>query len=228
MPKLKVNANFFSSWSPNMVYILGFIFSDGCLVEHKNGYHGLDITSKDVKLLRLIREQLKAEHKIGKKERGYHIQIRNRIIYNDLINLGLTPRKSKIVKFPKIPRRYFSHFIRGLFDGDGSVMIWREPRWRHTWQIRASFTSGSQSFLRDLKNHLHSFVGLLRGEVSPVQRGYHLRYLSMPECTALYKFMYRNNTNLYLKRKKDKFELFLSSKAKENKNKSHLKQILLF
>jgi len=133
MPKLKVNANFFNTWSPGMAYILGFIFADGCLVEHKNGYHGLDITSKDLQLLKLIKEQLKAEHKIAKKERGYHIQIRNRNIYNNLIKLGLIPRKSKIIEFPKLPKRYFSHFVRGLFDGDGSVVIWQEPRWKHTW-----------------------------------------------------------------------------------------------
>ena len=27
--------------------LLGFIAADGCLVEHANGHHGLDITSKD-------------------------------------------------------------------------------------------------------------------------------------------------------------------------------------
>ena len=200
-----------------MAYILGFIFADGCLVEHKNGYHGLDITSKDIGHLRLIKKQLKAEHKISKKERGYRIEIRNRDIYNDLIKLGLTPRKSKIIKFPQIPQRYSSPFIRGLFDGDGSVMVWQEPRWRHTWQIRTSFTSGSQSFLQDLNKHLRSVAGLLRGKVSPVRRGYHLRYLSMPECLILYKFMYHGNSNLYLKRKKDKFELFVFLKNQENK-----------
>lgn len=201
-----------------MAYILGFIFADGCLVKHKNGYPGLDITSKDREHLRVIKEQLEADHKIGKKERGYRIQIRNRNIYDDLTKFGLIPKKSKIVKFPKIPKRYSPHFIRGLFDGDGSVMVWREPRWRHTWQIRTSFTSGSKYFLRDLKRYLHYWVSLLHGKISPVRSGYHLRYLSMPECIALYKFMYRGNSSLYLKRKKDKFELFLSVKAKEAKN----------
>ncbi|MDP2941375.1 MAG: LAGLIDADG family homing endonuclease [Candidatus Omnitrophota bacterium] len=200
-----------------MAYILGFIFADGCLVEYKNGYHGLDITSKDLGHLRLIKEQLKAEHKIGEKERGYRIQVRNSYIYNDLLKLGLTPRKSKTIAFPEIPKSYFSHFIRGLFDGDGSVMVWREPRWRHTWQIRTSFTSGSQNFLQDLKKQLQSLVGLSRGRVSPVTRGFHLRYLSMPECIALYKFMYQGNNNLYLRRKRDKFESFLSFKKLENK-----------
>jgi len=216
MPKPGVDENFFKKWSPDMSYILGFIFADGCLVEHKNGYHGLDITSKDLSLLRLMKSKLKSGHKIGSKERGYRIQIRNRNIYNDLIKLGLIPRKSKVVKFPNLPREYSSHFIRGLFDGDGSVMVWREPRWRHSLQIRTSFTSGSKSFLRGLKEELQSSADLLRGKISPITRGYHLRYLSMPECTALYKFIYENSNGLYLKRKKDKFELFLKDKKVKN------------
>lgn len=201
-----------------MSYILGFIFTDGSLVEHRNGYHGLDITNKDLRLLKLIKEQLKAEHKIGKKERGYRIQIRNKIIYNDLMKLGLAPRKSKTLRSAEVPQRYFSHFVRGVFDGDGSVMIWREPRWRHTWQIRVSFASGSRFFLKYLKENLKLRVGLQFGKVSPMTRGYHLRYLSMPECINLYKFMYRGNSDLYLRRKKSKFEKFIFLKAKEKFN----------
>lgn len=217
MPRLKVNEDFFKKWSLAMAYILGFIFADGCLVEYNNGYYGLDITTKDLLLLKLIKKRLGAEHKIGRKERGYRIQIRNRHIYSDLLSLGLIPRKSKIVRFPRVSERHSSHFIRGLFDGDGSVMVWSGPRWRHTCQIRVSFTSGSQSFLKDLKKYLLRQAGLSRGKISPITRGYHLRYLSMSECIALYKFMYQGNDKLYLKRKKDKFELFLSSKDKENK-----------
>lgn len=204
-----------------MAYVLGFIYADGCLIEHKNGYNGLDITSKDLGILRLIKRQLKAEHKIGKKERGYRLQIRNKNIYKDLLTYGLTPRKSKTIIFPNIPKKYSSHFIRGLFDGDGSVMIWREPRWRHTWQIRTSFTSGSKNFLLGLKSYLESIDNSLRGRISEITRGYHLRYLSMSECIALYKLMYRSKSNIYLKRKKDKFDSFLSLKTKE-KSKSFL------
>lgn len=202
-----------------MAYILGFIFADGCLVEHKNGYNGLDITSKDLKLLRLIKKELNSEHKIGKKERGYHLQIRNQNIYKDLIELGLTPRKSKTIKFPKVSKKYSYHFIRGLFYGDGSVMVWKEPRWKHTWQIRISFTSGCLQFLEGLREYLEHSARLQGGKICSIDRGYILRYLSMGECINFYNFLYRGNSNLYLIRKKDKFESFLSSKTKEAKTR---------
>jgi len=43
----------------------------------------------------------------------------------------------------------------------------------------------------------------------------------MPECAALYKFMYKNDSGIFLKRKKDKFESFMLLKAKENKDSQH-------
>jgi hypothetical protein len=204
-----------------MAYILGFIFADGCLVEHKNGYHGLDITSKDIERLVLIKRQLKAEHRIGRKERGYRIQIRNRQIYCDLIRLGLIPKKSKRIRFPEIPKVYLSHFIRGLFDGDGSVVVWRGPRWRHTWQIRTTFCSGSLEFMKGLRRELSKNAGLNKGYLRFGSRVIELGY-AIADSASLYKFMYQDNPTLFLKRKRDKFELFSSLKSKEMKNKLSL------
>ena len=39
------------------------------------------------------------------------------------MNLGLTPAKSTEMKFPEVPPKYMNHFIRGLYDGDGSFYI---------------------------------------------------------------------------------------------------------
>ena len=40
---------------------------------------------------------------------------------NDLINLGCIPNKSLILLPPKLKDEFISHFIRGYFDGDGSI-----------------------------------------------------------------------------------------------------------
>jgi len=47
-------------------------------------------------------------------------------MYNDLLNLGIVPRKSKILRFPtkeQIPENLIQHYIRGYLDGDGSVQL---------------------------------------------------------------------------------------------------------
>ncbi len=68
-----------------MAYLLGVICADGCLVEHANGYHCLNITSKDLPWLQQIKQTLNAEQKISCKERGYQLQIRNQAIYRSLL-----------------------------------------------------------------------------------------------------------------------------------------------
>jgi len=193
-----------------MAYVLGFIFADGCLVQHKNGYHGLDITSKDMRHLRLIRQQLSAEHKIGKKERGYRIQIRNRKICSDLISLGLIARKSKRVRFPKIPKAFFSHFVRGLFDGDGSVFVWKDPRWKHALQIRTTFCSASPKFIKMLHSELSRKARLNGGYLRHGSRVMELGY-AIADSLNLYRFMYAQKDSIYLSRKKKVFEKFLAS-----------------
>ena len=47
MPRPKVNGDFFKTWSNDMAYVLGCIVTDGCLIEHKNGYNTLNITNNN-------------------------------------------------------------------------------------------------------------------------------------------------------------------------------------
>lgn len=206
-----VNTKFFNTWSPDMAYVLGFIFADGCLVKYKNGCHALDITSKDLKHLELIKQKLESGHKIGKKERGYRIQIRNKDIYSDLIKIGLTPKKSETVKFPRIPKRYFAHFIRGIFDGDGSVFKWRDPRWKHAWQIRTTFCSASAEFIKKLRRELIKNACVGQGYLRFASRVMELGY-AISDSLVLYRFMYGRGSGFCLERKKKVFKSFLSSR----------------
>ena len=51
-------------------------------------------------------------------------QINNKKMYSDLNNNGVVRNKTEILTFPNekiLPINYFSHFIRGFFDGDGCV-----------------------------------------------------------------------------------------------------------
>lgn len=215
MPRPVVNEKFFSKWSSEMAYILGFIAADGCLVEHGNGYHGLDITSKDKNLLILIKNIMQAGHKIGEKTRAWHLQVRNARIYKDLLSLGLKPRKSKTMLFPKVPKPYMPDFVRGYFDGDGGITVWREPRWRRTWQIRVTFSSGSRNFLKRLHKRLLALGAVNKGRVVPNKRAFEL-CLSIEDSLGLYSFMYKNNGSACLSRKKQQFENFIKLKSKES------------
>jgi intein/homing endonuclease len=84
------------------------------------------------------------------------LQIGSKEIFNDLVNLGLFPRKSKIIRLPIIPGDCFFHFLRGYFDGDGNVIAgyFAKPnRGSRSFTFRTRFTSGSELFFKDLKKY---------------------------------------------------------------------------
>ena len=155
-------------------------------------------------------------HKISMKSRGgasrypyYQLQIRDQSIYGDLLKLGLTPRKSKTIRLPNVPEQYFKDFIRGCFDGDGCVTVWRDPRWNNPWQIRTVFSSGSHMFLQEIQQQLRKYAGLHLGSIQQLEREYELCY-SIADSVKLYRFMYSDTSDdsLHMKRKLDKFKYF--------------------
>lgn len=216
MNRPKANSNFFKVWSNDMAYILGFIVTDGCLVEHKNGYHALNITNKNRSILKKMLRVMGSNHKISIKPRGgipnnkyFQIQIRDRHIYGDLLRLGLTPRKSKTVRLPRIPNEFFGDFIRGCFDGDGSITTWRDPRWKNPWQMRTVFSSGSPVFLQEIQQKLHKQANLSMGSIQRLEREYELCY-SIADSVKLYRYMYQDRPEnpLHLEEKFSKFHFF--------------------
>lgn len=218
MSRPKANSDFFKTWSKDMAYILGFIVTDGCLVEHKNGYNALNITNKNKGILEIMLKAMNSNHKVSVKPRGgnsdrkyFQIQIRDRSIYGDLLKLGLMPRKSKKIRMPEVPTEFLGDFIRGCFDGDGSINVWQDPRWRHPWQTRAVFSSGNRAFLSDMQSRLYEKADLSNGSIQKGTRVYALCY-SITDSIKLYNFMYRdqNGKQLYITAKRKKFEFFKS------------------
>ncbi len=47
------------------------------------------------------------------------------------------------MKFPKIPKEYFRHFVSGIFDGDGTVYL-------DKLTLRVKLLSGSNIFIQTL------------------------------------------------------------------------------
>ena len=65
----KINKDFFKKWSPEMAYILGFLFADGNILHTKRNtwFWSLQITDKDI--LFRIKKVIFSSHKISKKKK---------------------------------------------------------------------------------------------------------------------------------------------------------------
>lgn len=117
-----VNYNYFKTWSKNMAYIFGLWCADGCIYSQNKGYYWCITLKEDDKyLLKQIDEEMQGQHKLYKNRHCYSLMFSCKTIYQDIVMLGGKETKSLTLQFPNIPEQYLSHFIRGYFDGDGSV-----------------------------------------------------------------------------------------------------------
>ena len=120
-----------------MAYVLGLIYTDGNLHirKTKSGYETgtLTFAQKEKELVEKLLHLMDCNAKIRFKEKRefenttagelYYFSIGNNDLSDDLTRLGVTQNKSLKMMFPKIPDEHLRHFIRGIFDGDGSVYL---------------------------------------------------------------------------------------------------------
>ena len=115
-----------------------------------------DLTSKDKEQLLNFSKCLGVNFKIGNKwkkngNKHLRIQFKNRLFYDFLLSVGLTPRKSLTMGKLKIPDKYFFDFLRGCFDGDGCFYSYWDPRWRSSHMFYLGFASASVKHLFGFK-----------------------------------------------------------------------------
>lgn len=105
-------------------YLLGAFITDGCVYstnKNKNRY-ACQLSSKDHEWLESIAKFVGSNLRIHKyKENYFGLRIIRNEIAQWFINHGCFPRKTYTVTLPNIPDKYFSDFMRGCIDGDGSI-----------------------------------------------------------------------------------------------------------
>ncbi len=200
----EINEDFFHNWSKEMAYILGLILTDGNIGTDDDR---ISITMKDVELLEKVKKKLESNHLIKhlKAYGTYQFGFAREKMSDRLRELGITKNKSLDVKFPDIPSKFLSHFIRGVFDGDGSVFF--EPRSKKS-PLRVSFTSGSKAFITTLEHNLHSFAGLSKRNIYEKQSTNTTYYFRYPhkDCLKFFDYIYAGaDESMWLERKHQKF-----------------------
>ena len=198
--KYNINQDYFKTWSHNMAYILGFWYADGCIYGGKM----FDITlhKKDKYIIKKIAQELDYQGPILDyvDRQACRINFSCKVIYNDLIALGGTERKSKTLQFPNIPIEFLPDFIRGYFDGDGSVYNVKGKR------INTNFACGSNKFLQSLLQLLKKEAGIEGGSISIANQSL---TFGKKDSIKLGNYIYQNNPELYLLRKYEKFKQYL-------------------
>ena len=209
------NKNSFSSIKTEEdAYWLGFMFADGYVIERKDGskYYGIELSIRDIDHLKKFNKYLNGNLTIYTRTRSHVYEGREinstncSIVVNDadaaqnLINLGCVPRKSFIVKFPtKIDGCLMRHFVRGYFDGNGSISMYDRIDTKN--YVRTLISCASKEFL----DSLHIILKNKNINNCIVKDGNAYRMvISSKSARNLLKYMY-DDCNIYLDRKYFKY-----------------------
>ena len=197
-------------------YFLGLLISDGNVFKDDTGRQAsisITLDLKDEYMLEKFKEVLQANTSVGYDGRGCgQIAVRSNIMAEDLAKYGVIPRKSYSTYLPKISCEMMPHLIRGIFDGDGSIMAKPSPNNDgHNRFLHSISFCGTHKLMEDISNYSFEYLNLKQ---KPSVYDYKDRQLSdfkiqnAKDMQTFGDWMY-NYSTIYLNRKKDIYDNFL-------------------
>lgn len=209
-PKYPIVEDYFENIDTSeKAYWLGFITADGCV--HSKNTLSIQLGERDVKHLEKFRDVISPNRLISiyypKNNYShnpplYKLAIHNSKIKEDLEKLNVVPRKTYITKFPNIDPKFYKDFIRGVFDGDGSICISKNSK---TFSI-----IGNRQLMSEIQNILMKECNLNLTKLIEVHPErcigiYNLVYRGNIQVQRIYEYLY-TGAEVFLERKKYKFE----------------------
>ena len=166
----------------------------------------IETKKEDEEIVQKFKEDIESSHPIkhyqNKHFKGYEcsrLVLKSNVIIKNLQLYGIGSHKSLTLQFPNNIKQsqFINAFIRGYFDGDGSLCLYKNG----IFDIKIL---GTKKFLEDIK----SIVGIQCRISNPKSNIYELRISKNSERKKFLTFIYKDAT-IYLKRKYDRYNLFM-------------------
>jgi hypothetical protein len=199
-------------------YWLGFIAADGCVYrEHAVGgplrnLLRIKLKCDDRTHLENFRAGLQTnspikETKVKDGSRYVRFEVNSERLIRVLAAWGIVQNKSLVLPFPDMTDEYLPAFIRGYFDGDGTI-YWRlRPQHSGKYpQPVCRFISGSLKFLSGLEMALNSFgVATLSLYRNGKSNAYHLPLSNAKQNLRRFASLLYDGATVALERKRNAF-----------------------
>lgn len=210
--------------TPDKAYWLGFIYADGFITKKTNGNPVFGMSLAEIEPLEKLNKYMHSNKPIGKYNKvnsynensvEYKLAFCSLKLTSDLEKWGCTENKTFKLKFPTfLEDSLIRHFIRGYFDGDGSI-FYRQNCINNNKYIGLGITiCGIESFLTEMCKHLPiNVVNCVYKDYRKTTECYSLKLNSNIRCLQLYHYLYNDCGDLYLSRKRKKFEDFIKEKG---------------
>lgn len=211
--KYNINETFFDVIdTEEKAYFLGFLFADGYNNTDRNSVT-LSLKEDDKEILEKLNNLLQPNKplqyvkiKTTNSANQYRLVIANKHISERLVELGCGKAKTHNLIFPteeQVPKHLQRHFVRGYFDGDGSVSGDKQKQFNLV---------GTINFLLALQQILIEELGFSKTKLDQrykekVNEIRSLRYCGINQCITFRDWLYKDAT-IYLERKYDIFQSY--------------------
>jgi DNA-binding CsgD family transcriptional regulator len=206
--KTKTDISFFFELNKDLAYVLGLLATDGSIVKTavKLGLNDREVIDWVANKVNYDRNISSITTSAGNK--NYRIAIQNKDLVEELSRYGITERKTHSLKFPNIPSDLVRHFIRGAFDGDGSISVGKYRNHSGNMINKYGFTicTASLDFGVSLKEEIEKTIGGDRKLIYDKSSNmYKYSVSSLDGVYALYNWLYKED-DFGMERKKLKFK----------------------
>ena len=174
-----IKVDYFKSWSHNTAYVYGLYLAKG--YSTCDGIFNITLPKKDKFLLKMVAQEIGYEggFECAESKQKCSIHFQNEEFVNNM------PK-------PRVPKDFVPDFIRGYFDGCGNFMQIKRKRTN-------TLIQGDTHFLSVLMLQ----AGIEGGCADPTKGCLHL---GTKDTIKFGQYIYSSESNLFLKRKKDKFD----------------------
>jgi hypothetical protein len=203
--KYLINKDYFEVIdTEDKAYWLGFLMADGY-----NSGKFIRVDIKDEGHLEKLRDRIyvncdmPVREKYNNNTKIYYLTIQDPKLVLDLEKLGIVKRKSMICKFPLIKEEMYKYFIKGVFDGDGSLNYCMDGNYRrYTFSI-----VGSYNLINSIKDEISS-IGVNVG-FRKTKTIYEMHIRGNRQILKALNWLY-SDTNSHLDRKYEKYKDMLN------------------
>ena len=195
-----LDTHFFDSIdTEEKAYFVGLLLSDG----HISKRNVIMLTMKDLDIIQKYKDAIKTNKDIRKDRYGnYYLNITSKSMCMRLREMGFHNRKSyefdinKILQF--IPNNLIHHFVRGMFDGDGSIRIYKYEYVKNP-QYHLGYTG-----LYNVVSFVKKYLGLHTKTVKESDLTYTCVTACKEDILRIFELLYKDAT-VYIDRK---YEIF--------------------
>jgi len=218
--KYSFDENFFDVIDTEQkAYWLGFMYADGYILSKRKDHKrrnqsqsfGMSLGIQDIDALENLKEDLQADnpiniYEVGQTSFSYGNKVA-RLLFtsqhtvDQLKEKGCSEQKTFTITFPSenvVPKELVHHFIRGYFDGDGSLSRYDLM---NKWNLHFV---GTYEFLMGIQEFFHTNVKLDQRWPERNNNNYSLKYCGNQQIKRFMNILYED-AHRFMKRKYDKY-----------------------